>query len=64
MINRIKGLPKFIKEVKEELKKVNWSTRQELVSAGFLVLIVSIILTSYIFCVDLGLAKLVQLVLK
>ncbi len=64
MIKKIKSLPKFISEVKEELKKVNWSTRQELVSASFLVVIVSVILTTYIFFVDLGLSSLVQLVLK
>jgi|TARA_B100002003_G_C13698066_1_gene351296 preprotein translocase subunit SecE len=64
MIKKIKKIPKFFREVKEELKKVNWSTRQELVAAGILVVVVAIILTSYIFMVDIGLSRLVQLVLK
>ena len=64
MFKKIKQIPKFFKEVKEELKKVNWANRRELVSAGAIVIVVSILLTSYIFLVDIGLSKLIQMVLK
>jgi len=64
MFKKIKQIPKFFKEVKEELKKVNWANRHELISAGAIVIVVSILLTSYIFFVDIGLSKLVQMVLR
>jgi len=64
MIKKIKKFPKFLKEVQEELKKVNWSTRQELVAAAIIVIIACVLLTSYIATVDLGLSKLVQALLR
>jgi len=64
MIKKIKAFPRFLKEVKEELKKVNWSKRRELAAAGVVVVIVSVLMTSYIFLVDLGLAELIQLILN
>ncbi len=64
MLNKLKKLPKFFKEVKEELKKVSWSSRRELIAATIIVIIVCIILTSYIAVVDLGLSKLIQILLK
>ncbi|UCC95120.1 MAG: preprotein translocase subunit SecE [Candidatus Omnitrophota bacterium] len=64
MIRKIKRFPKFLKEVKEELKKVNWSTRQELVGAAVIVIVVAALLTTYIALIDLGFSKLVQIFLK
>lgn len=64
MIAKLKRIPIFFKEVKEELKKVNWSTRQELAAAATIVIIVAALLTAYIFSVDLGLSHLIQLILK
>ncbi len=63
MLKKIKQFPKFIKEVKEELKKVNWSSRQELIAATVIVLITSTLLTGYIALIDLGLSRLVQILL-
>jgi len=64
MIKKIKAFPRFLKEVKEELKKVNWSKRRELAAAGVIVVIVSVLMTGYIFLVDLGLSELIQLILN
>jgi len=64
MIKKIKGFPGFLKEVKEELKKVNWSSRQDLMAAARIVVIVAGLLTTYIAFVDLGLSKLVQILLQ
>jgi preprotein translocase subunit SecE len=64
MVDKLKKIPKFFKEVAEELKKVSWSTRQELIDAALLVIAVTIILTLYIFAVDLGLAKGMEYLLK
>ena len=64
MIKKLKKFPHFLKEVKEEVKKVSWSTRQELVMAAIIVIITSGLLTGYIFLVDLGLSRLVQIILR
>jgi len=64
MIKKLKKIPKFFREVKEELKKVNWSTRKELVGAGGVVVVIFSLLTTYIAFIDLGLSKLVQFLLK
>ena len=64
MIKKIKRIPAFFKEVKEELKKVNWSSRRELISAAILVVVVSALLTLYIAGIDLGLSKAVQFIIK
>ena len=64
MFKSVVRFPKFLKEVKEELKKVKWSSRQESTEAAILVVIASSILTVYIAAVDLGLSRLVQFFIK
>ncbi|UCD15747.1 MAG: preprotein translocase subunit SecE [Candidatus Omnitrophota bacterium] len=64
MIGRLKKFPEFLKEVKEELKKVNWSTRQQLLAAAVIVVVVAAVLTTYIFFIDIGLSRLVQFLLQ
>ncbi|MDD5440686.1 MAG: preprotein translocase subunit SecE [Candidatus Omnitrophica bacterium] len=59
-----KGIVGFFKEVAEELTKVTWATKQELVNASIIVVIASAIFTVYIFVIDSGLAKLMELFLK
>ena len=61
MIGKIK---KFIAEVVTELKKVSWSTRQELVSATVLVLVSSISLGLFIGLSDFILSKLLGLIIR
>ncbi len=64
MFKKLAKIPKFLKEVKEEVKKVKWTTRQELTAAVGIVVITAALLTTYIFFVDLGLSRAVQLILK
>lgn len=64
LISGIKKIPRFFKEVKAELKKVSWSTKEELVSATILVIVASFILTLYIALVDTGLSRAIQMFLK
>lgn len=63
MLKVIKNIPTFLQQVKEEVKKVHWSSRREIVSAGIIVIVVAAILTFYIWVVDLGFSKIVQLFL-
>jgi len=60
MFDKIK---QFIKEVRLELTKVTWTTRQELIYSTIVVIVVSIILSIFIGVVDLGLSNLASMLL-
>jgi preprotein translocase subunit SecE len=47
----------FLKEVRQELKKVNWPTRQELIAYTIVVLVSVIVLTSLVFGLDYVFSK-------
>ncbi len=60
-------LPKpisFLKEVRSELSKVSWSTKQELLASTVLVIVITSIMTIFIGVVDLGLSKFLSAVFK
>jgi preprotein translocase subunit SecE len=47
----------FLKEVRQELKKVAWPTRQEMVAYTVVVLVAVVVLTALVFGMDLAFAK-------
>lgn len=47
----------FLKEVRQELRKVAWPTRRELVAYTVVVLVSVIVLTSYVFGLDFVFSK-------
>ena len=47
----------FVKEVRQELKKVAWPSRQELLSYTTVVLVAVVVLTALVFGMDFGLAN-------
>jgi len=47
------GLRQFFREVRQELKKVAWPTRQETMTYTVVVLIVTVVLTGFTFALDL-----------
>ena len=49
----------FLKEVRQELKKVNWPTRQELIAYTVVVLVSVTVLTSFVFGLDFLFSKVV-----
>lgn len=53
------GTRQFLREVRQELKRVNWPTRQELVAYTVVVLISVIVLTSFVFGLDYVFSKFV-----
>jgi len=53
------GVRQFLKEVRQELKKVLWPTRRELVTYTIVVLVTVIVLTSYVFGLDVLFSKFV-----
>jgi preprotein translocase subunit SecE len=46
------GARQFLKEVRGELRKVNWPTRKELLSYTVVVLASVVVLTSFVFGLD------------
>jgi preprotein translocase subunit SecE len=59
----IKKAVQFIKEVRVEFTKVSWPSREELTQSTIVVVVVSLIVAAFIGVVDLGLNKLVGLLL-
>lgn len=60
MFEKIK---QFLKEVKFELGKVTWTTREELIYSTIIVIVVSVILAAFIGIVDLMLSSLANMLL-
>jgi len=54
----------FLKEVKQELSKVSWSTREELMGSTVVVIVITFILAFYIGIVDFGLSRIIKAVFK
>ena len=57
ILQTFKNIPKFFREVHQELKKVSWSSRKELLGATWVVIFTTIILAVYIGSIDFGLSK-------
>ena len=53
------GVRQFLREVRQEMKRVNWPTRQELVAYTVVVLVSVTVLTSLVFGLDYVFSKLV-----
>ncbi|NWF52162.1 MAG: preprotein translocase subunit SecE [Nitrospirae bacterium] len=61
MLNKIK---EFFKEVKIELKKVVFPSKDELIGSTWVVIITVIVISLFLGAVDLGLTKLVGIALR
>ncbi|MFC1631211.1 preprotein translocase subunit SecE [Candidatus Omnitrophota bacterium] len=60
----IKKIVKFLVEVKTEMKKVSWSTRKELISSTWIVIITVFLLTIFIGTVDFVISHAVNFVIR
>ncbi|MBZ6377811.1 preprotein translocase subunit SecE [Pacificimonas flava] len=54
---------KYVREVRQEMSKVTWPTRQETIVTTIMVLIMTSLLSVFFLGVDQVLGRLVQLVL-
>lgn len=54
----------FFSESKQELSKVNWPTRHELMGSTALVIVITLLMSAYIFGIDFVLAILMRLVIR
>ncbi len=59
MFGRIK---KFFIEVKEELKKASWSTKEELIGATWVVIIITSLLAIFVGIIDFIFSKFLTLI--
>ena len=53
------GARQFLREVRLELKKVDWPTRKELITYTIVVLVTITVITSFVFAIDWVFAKLI-----
>ena len=53
------GARQFLKEVRQELRQVNWPSRRELISYTVVVLVTVIVMTSLVFGLDFVFSKLI-----
>ncbi|MBI4823971.1 MAG: preprotein translocase subunit SecE [Nitrospirae bacterium] len=61
MFKRIK---EFFKEVKIEVKKVVYPSKDELIGSTWVVIVTVLIMAVFLGLVDIGLSKLVRMVLR
>ena len=54
----------FLRDVRSEVKKVTWPTRKETLASTSVVIVAVFIIAIYLGLVDLGLSKLVGLIIK
>ena len=60
MLEKIK---QFLKEVRSELTKVTWTTREELIYSTIIVIVVSVVMAIFIGVVDVVLSNLTSMLL-
>jgi len=63
-MNFFRNIFTFVQEVKAELGKVSWSTRQELAASTTVVIVLTSLTAAFIFIVDFVLARALSLLLK
>ena len=54
----------FIREVMVEFRKVTWPSRQELLNSTTVVIVVTVVLAFFLGAVDIGLARIVERILR
>ena len=54
----------FVRQVRQELKRITWATRKDTLFATITVLIMVVIASAFIFLVDLLLSNIVEFILS
>lgn len=55
---------KYFEETKQELKKVTWPTKPEVIGSTIVVVVTSIMLAAFLYVVDTGLSAIVRFLLR
>lgn len=64
MTERWQQLVQFLKEVRTELKKVNWPLRKEVIGSTIVVIVSVFVLSFFLGAIDITLQKLLTFVIK
>lgn len=64
IVNVFTKMGQFLNEVKLELKKVSWSTREELKDSTIVVLVSIVILGAFIGLFDFIMSKVISIVIR
>ncbi|RJP73223.1 MAG: preprotein translocase subunit SecE [Candidatus Zixiibacteriota bacterium] len=59
----IKKISTYLTDVRTEMSKVSWPSREELMESTSIVILLSIVLAIFIFIVDQGLSNIMKIVL-
>ena len=57
-------IKKFLSGVRQEMDKVSWPARDEIIGSTYIVIVLSGIMAGYIFGIDTVLSNILKLVLK
>ncbi len=60
----VETVKQFLREVRVELSKVTWPTRKDTIASTSVVLVIVILIAAFLGIVDLGLSKLMRLLLS
>ena len=60
----IEQVAQFFREVKIEIKKISWPMRNETIASTSVVIIIVLIIGIFLGLVDVGLARLVKIILS
>ena len=60
----LRRIQQFFREVTVEFRKVNWPSQPMIVNSTAVVLVVTCVLAVFLWLVDLGLARIVGVILK
>ncbi|WP_416054277.1 preprotein translocase subunit SecE [Fictibacillus sp. KU28468] len=58
-----KSPAKFLSDVKKEMKKVSWPKRDELIRYTTITVVTVVLMAIFLWAVDLGISKLIELIL-
>ncbi|MDD4900083.1 MAG: preprotein translocase subunit SecE [Candidatus Omnitrophica bacterium] len=64
VVKNYKKIKQFLTEVKQELEKVSWSTREELIGSTVVVITITAITAVFIGIIDLFLSKILSVMFK
>lgn len=59
----IKKITTYLSDVKAEMSKVSWPTKEELRDSTIIVIVLSVVLAIFVFVVDTGLSNILKLIL-
>ena len=62
--SKIEAAKQFLREVKQELKKVTWPSRKDTLSGTVVVLVAVFVIAIFLGIVDSGLSRLIKELLK